>query len=177
MKNVKVYLFALIGVFLITSCTNNDDNTNFSLDVAGEWRLTSIESINSFDFNNDGQHTNNLMLETNCYFNEIMVFNPDNTAILKATSRTEIIAMLIPGTIDKYAYATGCINEENLISFNWGVDGNNIIIINNLDAKTEVLPVNNNQFSFVSDDFLIVKKSNEDIILIEEDVKFTYTKE
>ncbi len=176
MKNLNFYLFVGIGLFFMMSCTNNDDETNFASDVEGEWQLTRLESINLHDFNNDGEATNNLMLEVNCYLNETIIFNPDNTAISKNTSYTEIIAMLIPGTTNSYNYAAGCISEESLISFNWSTDGSNIIIIDNVDADTQVLPVNNNQFSFVSDNALMVKKSDDNSVLIEEDLKFTYTK-
>ncbi len=178
MKKLKIYSLAVIAVLvLFTSCTNNDDDTNFATDVEGEWQLTSLESVNPYDFNNDGQPTNNVILETNCYLNETIVFNPDNTAVLKGSSYTEIIAMLVPGTTDQYNYAAGCINEERIITYSWSVDGNNIILINNLDARPEILSVQDKQFSFTTQDALIVRKAEGGTIFIEEDLKFTYTKE
>ncbi|WP_124978765.1 hypothetical protein [Nonlabens xiamenensis] len=66
MKN----LILLFGIFVLglTSCeTNSVNSTPNSLDVSGDYVLTSLVADVAVDFNNDGQTDTELMNETTCF--------------------------------------------------------------------------------------------------------------
>lgn len=175
MKQINI---CIIAVFLcLTSCSNNDDNLVFISDIEGLWTLTSLESINFYDFNNDGIATNNIMNETHCYFNQQIVFNEDKTAVLKTTSYSEIYATLGSKGADEYSYSTNCIDINQTINLKWSASASkgNITLTGN--GQTETLPVFNERFSYTDKDALKITNIKQGNIIATEGLRYTFAKQ
>jgi len=94
MKNLLRFksLFILGIIFSITSCEPNQDhvaetevnNLNATAnispeDLEGEWELSAMNTDFAVNLNNDTIHNKNILLETDCFKNMGVIFNPDGS--------------------------------------------------------------------------------------------------
>jgi len=171
----KIYIYIIAASLCLTSCSKNENNAVFVSDIEGLWTLISLESINFYDFNNDGIATNNILNETNCYFNQQILFNPDKTAVLRTSSYSEIFIASNFDSTDDYIYQTNCIVENEKIDLKWAADRSSITLTGN--GKTETLPVFNERFSFIDQDALKVENGKDGVVMITESLKYTFQKQ
>ncbi|NHF58402.1 hypothetical protein FK220_003565 [Flavobacteriaceae bacterium TP-CH-4] len=72
------YLFTLLlSVSLLVSCSSDEDETG-TPSIVGEWDATSFTTSLSFDLNGDGQSSNDIIQELDCY-TSTLTFNEDGT--------------------------------------------------------------------------------------------------
>lgn len=86
--------------------------------VVGDWKLTSIYSINPLDLNNDGQTSDNYLNEIDCFDNETILFNPDGTGTLFFRSEWITSFTPIPNSND-VNYNIDCISINSDETFTW----------------------------------------------------------
>ena len=85
-------LFLLGIIFSIASCEPNQDhvaetevnNLNATAnitpeDLEGEWELSAMNTDFAVNLNNDTIHNKNILLETDCFKNMGVIFNPDGS--------------------------------------------------------------------------------------------------
>lgn len=85
-------LFLLGIIFSIASCEPNQDhvaetevnNLNATAnitpeDLVGEWELSAMNTDFAVNLNNDTIHNKNILLETDCFKNMGVIFNPDGS--------------------------------------------------------------------------------------------------
>ncbi|WP_057482616.1 DUF5004 domain-containing protein [Salegentibacter mishustinae] len=85
-------LFILGIIFSIASCEPNQDhvaetevnNLNATAnitpeDLEGEWELSAMNTDFAVNLNNDTIHNKNILLETDCFKNVGVIFNPDGS--------------------------------------------------------------------------------------------------
>ena len=74
-------MFAVAGCLAITSCSDDDSNTNpiVNQNLSGSYQLTSANAPSEQDYDNDGDHSSNLVLEGSCYNDSWISFHSDGT--------------------------------------------------------------------------------------------------
>ena len=138
MKNLHSFLLIVFLSFFVTSCSNDNDDTLFS--VVGEWELTEWNANIMLDLNNDATASFNLLEEVACINNEILTFeangvvtsnntfNPKAEFFLQADQQhSGSIECSTEGSI---GFASSYIEAGNTIEFNGSVSeftGNQII--------------------------------------------------
>lgn len=189
MKKHYFYLLTVIVVFALNSCDNEPlegfdlsnpaiqnptGGTAQTTSIAGTWKLTAWNSTNPVDINNDGTASTNLLTEFNCYNNETIVFNADNTGTINNTSYADIELELVTGTTNTYEYTTTCIPEIETIPMTWTQAGN-LVAVNDGSGAVN-LSLSGNQLSIlIPAGFEAV--STDGMVTVEEDLTFIYTKQ
>lgn len=80
MKKINSFMLAVAGCFALASCSSDDNGGgNPNATVAGTYNMTSWNSPNAIDFDNDGTSSANMMDESTCYDNSKMVLHQDGT--------------------------------------------------------------------------------------------------
>jgi hypothetical protein len=83
----KVLLFAL-AAGMLASCSNDDENTisggNNSGNLAGTWKMTGFTVSTPVDLNGDGTAGNDVIAETGCYDNSVMIFSSNGSVSVKS---------------------------------------------------------------------------------------------
>ncbi|TXE20018.1 hypothetical protein ES692_01800 [Psychroserpens burtonensis] len=177
MKKLFLSLFVLTGLVLTTACSSDDDggNGNTNADVAGTWKLTSLLTQSSLDINNDGNSSNDLLVESDCYLDDSLVFGASGIGSIISNSFLEVEAELVVGTTDEFTYSINCFIEEDIYAMTYTVSGNTVTIVDE-DMFTVVGTVSGNTFNFViPEGYEIVDEDFE--VVLEEDLTFTYTKQ
>ncbi|WP_179008349.1 lipocalin family protein [Winogradskyella forsetii] len=180
MKKIILGLFILTSLSVTTSCSSDDDD-NTSSNIEGTWKLTAWNvSGTSYDLNNDGTVSTNLLEEMNCYNNETIVFN-NNVATIMSTSYADIYAELEVGSTSEYMYTIECENEVSTDVATYSVNGNTITVTSTYEEDGTVYEdnvvgtLNGNSMSFVIEEGLYITDSNFDAV-VAQDLTFVYTK-
>ncbi len=121
-KLVTLILVAAIFV----SCSSDDDDGGVAIE--GTWKMTAFKTQNAYDLNGDGIISNDVMGQTNCFQNETLIFNANNTGADMSTSRLEIELELVAGTTDEYEYSIECVSENTTTAFTWSQNGDTVIV-------------------------------------------------
>jgi hypothetical protein len=189
MKIIFRYILLICTLFTIYSCDNEPlegfDLSNpatqnpttgnpQSMSIVGTWRLTAWNSTNPVDINNDGVPSTNLLTEFNCYTNETIVFNSDNTGMIMSRSYAEIELELVTGTTNTYEYMTTCIQEIENTPMTWTQAGNIVAVDDGFSVVN--LSLNTNQLSFLIPNGFQAD-STDGMVTVEEDLTFVYTKQ
>ena len=142
----SIIIILIIIPFLITSCdSENSIPEVIESDFYGTWILTSAKSERLIDYNNDGQSSNDLIDDLNCFTLEL-TFNNDGTF--------KEVRIDKPNTIDS---GISCI-QINLIG-TWTLNSNKIVMTyNNSDFETQ-----ENSFEFINDSRFIIKRLFNDL--------------
>ena len=88
MKKIFLNLFILSGLLLATACSSDSDDNDNNAELEGTWRLTAWNVGESYDLNNDGTSSSNLLDEIDCYNNETISF-ANGVATYMSTSYAE----------------------------------------------------------------------------------------
>ncbi len=78
MKNLNTILF-LSFLFIISSCSSDDDSSPQDSPVMGTWEMTALNVDRSFDLNNDGTTSTNIFAESQCYSDNYITFYESGT--------------------------------------------------------------------------------------------------
>lgn len=155
--------------------TNGTGGTGNTIAIEGTWKLTSWDSAEAVDVNNDGTASTDLLTEFDCYNNETMVFNSGGTGVNQSTSYAEISLDLVVGTTDSYEYSVDCIDEVETTSFTWTQSGNTITVTDEFNEVYD-LTLDGNELSILIPEGFYA--ANEDFTVTTiQDVTFIYTKQ
>jgi hypothetical protein len=176
MKKFILGLFVLASMTLTTACSSDDDGgSNGSTNVTGTWKLTSLLTETSLDINNDGDASNNLLIESDCYQNETISFGANGTGSINSNSYLEVEAELVVGTTDEFTYSINCFIDEEVFSMEYTTAGNTVTIIDE-DMFAVIGTISGNTITFVIQDGYEIYGDDYSVVL-EEDLTFTYTKQ
>ena len=152
-------------------CTNEQTTEG----LVGTWLLTAWLGEEPIDLNNDGVESINFLEEMDCYSNETIVFNSDNTGTATSTSYAEFEFIIEVGTTNSFEYTITCIDETEITNATWSQNGN-IITISDEFGETE-WTLNGNQLSiFVPSGFFAFNSDDAEVTTIQ-DLTFVYTKQ
>jgi hypothetical protein len=152
-------------------CTDNNQ-TN---DLVGTWLLTAWNVSEALDLNNDDTDSTNLLDEMNCYTNETLVFNQDNTGTAMSTSYAEFEIFIETGTTDAFDFTITCIDEIENTDLTWSQTGNTVTIIDAASSSDWALA--GNTLSIVIPEGFSVTDPNDVTITVTQDLTFVYTKQ
>ncbi|WP_460219591.1 DUF5004 domain-containing protein [Psychroserpens sp. MEBiC05023] len=177
MKKFFLNLFILSGLVLSTACSSDDDGGGSDGDatVTGTWKLTSLLTETSIDINNDGNASNDLLVESDCYQNETITFNADGSGSINTNSYLEVEAELVEGSTDEYTYSINCYIEDDVYAMDYTVNGNSVTIIDE-DMFGVIGTVSGNTMTVVIAEGYEILGDDFEVIL-EEDLTFIYTKQ
>lgn len=166
-----IYALAVGFVGLgLNSCDAWEDESyheSSSVILPGVWKLTELNLETPYDFNGDGTSNTNLMVETNCYQNELMSFLPNNNGIISSTSYAFV-------SIDGENFSVECIEETEDTSFEWSQEENNVSIL--IGEATMVGTLNGNKLTYVIPEGFYAS-NEEGSVEILQDITFVYTKQ
>ena len=174
MRKFAIGIFAVFATITLSSCDPWEDDSYHEgttsgeeVEITGNWKLISIKMGDGFDFNGDGTISNDLMVETNCYQNELMTFNEDLTGISTSNSYADVI---VNGT----TYITECVPEIEETPFTWTQNQNNISIT----IDTQVIPaiLAGNTLTFVIPEGFEASDGQPGGYTITQDITMTYQK-
>jgi len=172
-------LFIIAGLLSLAACSNDeglfDPNAGGEnpSGIEGTWKLTSMTVETPVDIDGDGESGTDLMVETNCYQNETLVFNADLTGQQFSTS---YLSLSIEGSFpDDVTFTTECVEEEETTDFAWLQNENQITLMlaemepqnATLEGDTLTITIPNGQI-YMDDEFNVV---------LEEDLTMVYTKQ
>ena len=123
---MKIVLAVLLLAGLTYSCSNDDDGNN-TVAVEGTWKLTAFNIQSTIDLNADGNASSDLLEESNCYENETIEFNADNTATVKSTSYLELEGEYDAAT-GAFEIISNCINEIENLAGTWTQAGGTVTV-------------------------------------------------
>lgn len=139
--------------------------------------MTTFNTENAYDLNNDGTASKSVMDETNCYQNETLVFNADGaTGTAVNTSYAEIELTLVAGTTDEYEYTVTCVSEDDSTPFAYIQNGNDVTLIVAGENQTATLSGNTLTYVF-QDGFFVEVDNNGTTTTVTEDITFVFTKQ
>ena len=144
--------------------------------IEGTWKLTAWNAANAVDINNDGTASINLLDELNCYDNETIVFNSDNTAISMSTTYAEIELFIVVGTTNQYTFTSTCVPEIENTNLTWVQSGNLVTTTDVVSGGTINFTLNGNQLSFLIPNGFDVSNGSG-TATVTEDLTFVYTKQ
>ncbi len=154
------------------NCANNNPTST----VEGEWLLTGWFVEIPIDLNNDGQPSNDLLEEMDCYNNERLVFNADGTANAVATSYADISVELEVGTTNSYDYSVECIDENETTAKTWTQEGNIVTIVDVEFQEALDFTLEGSELSIVVESGFFATNLDSSIT-VTEDLTFIYTKQ
>lgn len=162
---------------MVTSCSSdNDDNP---IQVEGTWKLTAWNVGESYDLNNDGTASSNLLDEIDCYNNETIVF-ANNIATYMSTSYADIY--FESSEEGESTYTIECEQEIENSPAAYSVSGNTVTITETYEEDGEVYEdvivatMNGNMLSFVIPDGYYVEGDDFEVV-VEQDLTFVFTKQ
>ena len=151
-------------------CTNGQTTEG----IVGTWKLTAWIGEEPIDLNNDGVESENFLDEIDCYENETIVFNADNTAVGMSTSFATFMFEIEVGTTNEYDYTIECDFEDENTNMTWTQNGNTITVDDGTTISEATL--NGNQLSvLVPEGF--VAFSADFTATTTQDLTFIYTKQ
>ncbi len=168
------------GVLQITvnslgDCTGDDNNEPDDAEVVGTWKLTAWNTTEATDINNDGTASINALDEIDCYDNETIVFNADNTGTVMSTTYAELSLTIEAGTTDSYIFTQECIDEIENTQITWTQTGNTIMITDEDDVEFSFTLSGNEMSNTVEEGFQVIN-SDDSTVTVNQDLTFVYTK-
>ena len=175
MKKIAI-LCCITLAFL--SCSSDDDSTNGGDDNGnlelGIYRLTSFETVSSFDFDGDGDSSNDLLIETGCLQNERLVFTDGNLVASISSSSLDIFVEIDTDS-GELTQIVDCVEEEDSVVLAFEVNGNDISII---DGTTVLIAgvISGDQLIFeVPEGFIFETIESGVTVTLTETAVLTYT--
>lgn len=176
MKNfLRPSVFFVISLFLVTSCDPWEDesyhpggDSDENVIIPGGWKLTELNLDEPYDFNQDGTANKNLMIETNCYNNELISFLPNNTGVITSNSYAQI-------TADSESIDVECIEELDETNFTWSQTQNTVSII--AGGQTLTATLSGNKLTYIIPEGFYTGETGEGGVEILQDITFIYTKQ
>lgn len=154
-------------------CNNTqvDDAT-----IIGTWLLTAWNG-EAIDLNNDGTENTNFLNEMDCYTNETLIFNSDNTGTAMSTSFATFTFEIETGTTNSYVYTIECEDEIENSDFTWTQNGNTITITDTASSDVSEWTINGNDLSTDIPSGFIAFDSDDFSVVVTQDLTFVYEKQ
>ena len=144
--------------------------------VVGDWLLTAWNVEEGQDLNNDGQASNNLLDEMDCYTNNTLVLNADNTGVVTNTSYAEFDIEIEVGTTDSYDFTVNCIEELETINVFWSQNGNVVAITDPTSGVSDWILDGDTLSITIPEGFTVINTEDTTISVIQ-DLTFVYTRQ
>lgn len=143
--------------------------------LEGTWLLTAWIGTEAIDLNNDGTESTNFLEEMDCYNNERLVFENDNTGESISTSFAEIEIFLEVGSTNSVDYNVECIQEDETVDFTWSQTGDTVSITdvfgtNDWTLEGDTLSI------VIPEGFSVINEEDASVNTIQ-DLTFVYTKQ
>lgn len=174
-KLLQTSMYLIASALIFTSCEAWEDESYHPGGESGEeviipggWKLTELNLEEPYDFNQDGTANKDLMLETNCYDNELMSFLPANTGVVTSNSYAQI-------TVDGEGFTVECIEELEETPFTWSQTQNNISVV--VDGQTLTAVLTGNKLTYTIPEGFYAGSNGEGDVEILQDITFIYTKQ
>jgi len=172
-------IFALLAAFILCiSCSSDDDSDQDGGDInlIGTWLLTSFTTETAFDLDNDGDSSNDLLIETGCLQNETLVFAIDNTATAFSTTFLDIFVNIAIGDdgSEEFVQIVNCEEDNFVTQLTWSINGNTVTISDGEETFNAI--IDGDELSFVlpeGSDLEVIE--GDAIVDLIEDVTLTYT--
>lgn len=166
MKNYNL-LFSILIILFLSSCKSDD---NSDVDVVGTWNLTEYRTSVPTDYNQDGNETTDFLAETNnCYADNTLTFNSDNTA-LTSGSYAEIYVEIEIGTEDTLIIEQECLSDDDYVA-DWSQSGNTVTF-DGFDGT-----LSGNQITFIAEGDTYTDIENNIEVEVETDFILVFTKQ
>jgi hypothetical protein len=190
MKKILSYSVFILSIILFNSC-DNEPLTGFDLEalaeansgsgstgsdtsIVGTWKMTAWNVNEGQDLNQDGTNSTNLLDEMDCYNNETILFNSNNTAVSTSTSYADIELNLVIGTTNTYNYTITCVPEIENTDLTWAQSGN--VVATTSAGSTNNFTLDGNQLSFlIPEGFTVVSDDSSTTVI--QDLTIVYTKQ
>lgn len=151
------------------------DDANELTDIVGTWLMTAWMGEEPIDLNNDGVENLNFLDEMDCYNNETLVFNANNTVVATSNAYADFEFSIVAGTTNTYEYTITCINEVDITNGTWTQNGNTVSILEG--AESSIWTLNGNQLSILVPSGFIAYSSEDSEVTTIQDITFIYTKQ
>lgn len=155
MKYMHVFI---IGIALLMSCSNNDDQAEENSPVVGNWTSETIVFQQALDLNQDDIENNDYKLELPC-FNHSILLNADGTGIY-----TFNLAARAPQPSPSAFWCT----METVIEIDW-TSSNNVITINdtasNLSFQIDIISNNTLERNFTYDRSVLLLNGTDEVVV------------
>lgn len=181
MKRNFLKLLFILGLVFTVSCSSDDSNNNDGVELEGTWRLTAWNVGESYDLNNDGTSSSNLLDEIDCYENETITFAA-GTATYMSTSYADIYFEAGEEGESDDTYIIECEQEIDNSPATYVRNGNTVTITITYveDGVTEediiIGTLNGNTLSFVIPDGFYVE-GDDFTVEVEQDLTYVFTKQ
>jgi hypothetical protein len=111
------FLMLCLTTLFIFSCSSDDEGGSESASIVGTWNITSFQTSQSYDLNEDGESSNDLVKELDC-FTSMVTFTEAGTF----SSTTSNIEFMAQGEND---FTIDC-DGTTTFSGTYEVDGNTL---------------------------------------------------
>lgn len=145
-------------------------------DILGTWLLTAWNGEEPIDLNNDGTESINFLDEMDCYNNETIVFNADNTGLVMSTSYALFEIFIEVGTTDSFDFTIDCIAEVENTDITWTQAGNIVSITDSTNETTD-WTLAGNTLSITFPEGFSVTNPDDTTVTVTQDLTFVYTKQ
>lgn len=142
MRKIVLSLFCLC----MLSCSSDDDaNVDNTPAIIGTWVISQFNVENdTFDLNNDGTESNNLVSESGCYQGETMIFNANGTGSITYTTDLEL-TLTNSNNVETFSFE--CLLDNSSYNFTWIQLENGTIVADNNGDPTTITMLSNNTIS------------------------------
>lgn len=159
----------------INGLGNCIDDTEEPTSLVGTWLMTAWIGEESIDLNNDGVESLNFLDEMDCYNNETLVFNANNTVVAASNAYADIEFSIVTGTTNSYEYTITCIDEVDITNGTWTQSGNMVTISEGGESSQWTLI--GNQLSIVIPSGFVAYSSDDAEVTTIQDITLIYTKQ
>ncbi|WGD35470.1 lipocalin family protein [Olleya sp. YS] len=119
---MRKILFAFLGLCALSCSSDDDSNTDTTPAIVGTWVISEFNVENdSFDLNNDGVESSDLIAETGCYQGESIVFNADGTGSVTYTTDLDL-TLTNQNNVETFSYV--CEEDNFIFNFTWTQSAN-----------------------------------------------------
>ena len=175
MKNLLRLCTIAITLFF-ASCTSNDDGDT-SNGLEGTWIMTSFDVGEAYDLNGDGTANSDVIVETGCYQNETIDFNPDNTGVITNRTFLDLQVDIVVGTTDEVTYSYTCEDDLFTQNFTWGQTTSTVLITIDNFFITATLDGDTLTFTVPAGFSIDIPDGNGGLISLDQNVTVVYTKQ
>lgn len=123
----SIFFFLMLSIFL-ASCSKEDSNVE---SVVGTWELTTWTVNIPIDLNNDTVTSTNLLDESVCENNELLIFETNGTVFSNNTFNPSVIVSQLNATPDAYVFDVQCDLDGSIgLAETFSQNENNIMLFN-----------------------------------------------
>lgn len=159
----------------VDSLGNCSNGTQGDVEVPGTWLLTAWIGDEPIDLNNDGTESINFLDEIDCYDNETLLFNVDNTVVNTSTSFAIFEYIIEIGTTNSFIYTVTCEQELEVTNGTWSQNGN-IVTISDPFGDFDLILDGDELSIFVPEGFQAIN-TDDVTVTTTQNLTFVYTKQ